>query len=52
MSEEIITFKNVSAGYGAGDVVENISFSVEKGDYVGVIGPNGGGKSTVLKMIA
>jgi zinc transport system ATP-binding protein len=52
VSEEIITFKNVSAGYGAGDVVENISFSVEKGDYVGVIGPNGGGKSTVLKMIA
>jgi zinc transport system ATP-binding protein len=52
VSEEIISFKNVSAGYGNGDVVENITFSVEKGDYVGVIGPNGGGKSTVLKMIA
>ncbi len=49
---EIISFKNVYAGYGAGDVVEDITFSVEKEDYVGIIGPNGGGKSTVLKMIA
>jgi zinc transport system ATP-binding protein len=49
---EIISFKNVYAGYDSGDVVEDISFSVEKGDYVGIIGPNGGGKSTVLKMIA
>ncbi|MCE5300312.1 MAG: metal ABC transporter ATP-binding protein [Spirochaetia bacterium] len=51
MSENIISFENVYAGYDGVDVVEDISFTVERGDYVGIIGPNGGGKTTVLKMM-
>ena len=31
--------------------VDNISFSVEKGEIVGYIGPNGAGKSTTIKML-
>ncbi|MBR4592335.1 MAG: metal ABC transporter ATP-binding protein [Elusimicrobiaceae bacterium] len=32
-------------------VLENISFTIEAGDYVGLIGPNGGGKTTLLKVL-
>ncbi|GAB6065111.1 metal ABC transporter ATP-binding protein [Aquifex pyrophilus] len=32
-------------------VLEDISFSVEKGDFVGIVGPNGAGKSTLFKLI-
>jgi ABC-type Mn2+/Zn2+ transport system ATPase subunit len=42
----------VSAGYrGNRDALDNISFSVEKGERVAVIGPNGAGKSTLFKAI-
>lgn len=46
-----VEVKNVSFKYTRTLVLENASFSVEKGDYVGVIGPNGGGKTTLLKLI-
>lgn len=32
-------------------IIKNISFSVKRGDYTAIIGPNGGGKSTLLKLI-
>lgn len=32
-------------------VLENISFSVEKGKFIGIFGPNGGGKTTLLKLL-
>jgi zinc transport system ATP-binding protein len=38
--------------YRSGElVIENASFSISKGDYVGVVGPNGGGKTTLLSAI-
>lgn len=37
--------------YGDKKAVDNLSFSVEDGEFVGLIGPNGSGKSTALKMI-
>lgn len=39
-------------GYGATFQISDISFTVEPGEIVGLIGPNGGGKSTLLKAIA
>ena len=36
---------------GSYPVLEEVSFKVEEGDFVGVIGPNGGGKTTLLKVI-
>jgi zinc transport system ATP-binding protein len=52
LSGSIISLKSVFAGYDGRHVVENIDLEVAKGDYLGVIGPNGGGKTTVLRLIA
>lgn len=43
--------ENLCYSYGGKNAVENISLHVKKGEFVGLIGPNGGGKSTVLKNI-
>lgn len=52
VSEPYIELDNVSFAYGVNTpVVERLSFTVRKGDYVGIIGPNGGGKTTLLKII-
>jgi len=46
-----ITVKNLTKIYGEQKAVDNISFSVNKGEIVGFLGPNGAGKSTTMKMI-
>ncbi|KKS93134.1 MAG: ABC transporter ATP-binding protein [Candidatus Collierbacteria bacterium GW2011_GWB1_44_6] len=50
-TKNIIEVENVSFGYNEELVLEKINFNIHKGDYLGVIGPNGGGKSTLLKLI-
>jgi zinc transport system ATP-binding protein len=47
----VIEVKNLNFSYNNTPVLENISFSVEPGDYVGILGPNGGGKTTLLKIL-
>ncbi len=47
----IVQFNNVSHRYGKPLVLDHVSFSVEKGESLCLIGPNGGGKSTLLKLI-
>jgi len=51
MNEEIIKFENVFFSYGNNLVLEDINFSVRANDYIALMGPNGGGKSTMLKII-
>ena len=48
----ILSAENLSRSYGDRVLFENISFNVEEGDKLGIIGVNGTGKSTLLKMIA
>lgn len=43
--------KNLTLGYGSKTVIENLSFSVNKGDYLCIVGENGSGKSTLMKTI-
>lgn len=50
-SQNIIELKNVSFSYGSFPVLQNISFNIHEGDYLGIVGPNGGGKTTLLKLI-
>lgn len=48
----MIAFRNVSFSYDNGcPVVENLSFSIGKGETVGLIGANGAGKSTIMKLL-
>lgn len=46
-----ISVTNLSKSYGSQKAVNNISFSVGKGEIVGFLGPNGAGKSTTMKII-
>lgn len=47
----IVTLQNVSLGYNQHTILENVSLTIEKGDYIGLAGPNGAGKSTLVKGI-
>ena len=47
----MIEFQNVSIAYGQTPGVENLSFSIGKGETVGLIGANGAGKSTIMKLM-
>ena len=47
----LLEMQSVSAAYGNNIVLEDIDFAVHENDYIGVIGPNGGGKTTLLKVI-
>jgi ABC-type Mn2+/Zn2+ transport system ATPase subunit len=42
---------DIAAGYGGPPAIEEVSFQVREGDRVGVLGPNGGGKSTLFKVM-
>lgn len=42
----------LSGGYGSGLIVRGVSFSVQKGELFGILGPNGSGKTTLLNMIS
>ncbi|MCH7890741.1 MAG: ATP-binding cassette domain-containing protein [Gemmatimonadetes bacterium] len=48
-----VTFENVSFGYdGVRQVLRSVSFDVEPGEMIGLVGPSGGGKTTVTNLIA
>jgi len=51
MNETLINIKNLSVGYDSQKVLDNVSFTIESNDFIGVIGPNGGGKTTLIKTI-
>ena len=50
-AQPYIELNDVSFSYGDTSVLEKLSFVVRKGDYLGVIGPNGGGKTTLIRII-
>lgn len=47
----LVAVQDVSFAYGNNVVLDHVSFTIERGDYVGIIGPNGGGKTTLLKIL-
>ena len=48
---EIISFTDVDFSYNGAPVLEGVSFGVERGDFATIIGPNGGGKTTLAKLM-
>lgn len=47
----IIEIKNLSAGYDGRTVLRDVNLTIYERDFLGVIGPNGGGKTTLIKCI-
>src|ERR1039458_5923610 len=47
-----IELKHVTKKFGEVAVVNNVTFSVKEGELMALLGPSGGGKTTVLRMIA
>jgi ABC-type Mn2+/Zn2+ transport system ATPase subunit len=47
----LIKFKDVSIGYGNKVIHRNINIEIEKNDFIGLVGPNGSGKTTFLKTL-
>lgn len=51
LMKPIIEVQNVSFAYQEAAILKNISFQVSQGEFIGIIGPNGGGKTTLLKLM-
>lgn len=51
MASKVIEFDNVSFGYADHPVLSKATFSINKGDFFVLMGPNGGGKTTIVKLI-
>lgn len=49
--EKVLEINNITKLYKNGRGVKNITFDVEKGDVLGLLGPNGSGKTTIMKVI-
>ena len=47
----ILEVENLTVNRDGEVVIENANFSISKGDYVGIVGPNGGGKTTLLNAV-
>ncbi|MRH45066.1 ATP-binding cassette domain-containing protein [Aquibacillus halophilus] len=47
----MLEVKNIKKSYGKMKIVDNVSFTIEKGESFGLLGPNGAGKSTTISMI-
>ena len=51
MADTIITIDHVDYAYNGNPVIQDVTFDVHENDFLALIGPNGGGKSTLLKLM-
>lgn len=51
MNNKLIELTNISAGYDSKVVLRDVNLTVYERDFLGIIGPNGGGKTTLIKLI-
>ncbi len=49
--QAIINVRELSFSYGSHQVLENLNLDIYEGDYIAIIGPNGGGKTTFTKLL-
>lgn len=51
MTEPALFVDHLNFGYTQERILQNVSFQISPGEFVGIIGPNGGGKTTLLKLL-
>lgn len=51
MEDVIISLRDISRRWDGKDILKDINFDVRKGDFIAITGPNGGGKTTLLRII-
>lgn len=51
MKKEAVIFQDIDFSYNATPVLENVSFTIQEKSFVSIVGPNGGGKTTLLKLM-
>lgn len=51
MTKPVIEMENVSFRYEDQEVLSHINFTINEGDFMGLVGPNGGGKTTLIKLL-
>ena len=49
--DKIIELEKVSFSYNGYSVLEDVTFGIHAGEFICVVGPNGGGKTTLLKIV-
>jgi zinc transport system ATP-binding protein len=50
-AEPVVELQNVQFAYGTEPVLRDVNLRVQRGDFLAILGPNGGGKSTLLKLM-
>ncbi len=50
-ADTVINIQGLSFAYSAAPVLENVSFQIRRGDFACIVGPNGGGKTTLLRLM-
>ena len=51
MSKVLVDIQNITVGYDENIVLRNVSLKIYERDFLGIVGPNGGGKTTLVKSI-
>lgn len=51
MTDPVVSMKNINYAFENKNVLHNVNFEVPQGTFMGLIGPNGGGKTTLIKLI-
>ena len=49
--ENLVEVKNLKKKYGSKEAVKGISFNIQKNEIIGLLGPNGSGKTTTIGMM-
>jgi ABC-type Mn2+/Zn2+ transport system ATPase subunit len=50
-ARELVRFEHVCCSYGSANVIDDVTFAVTEGEFVGIVGPSGGGKTTLLRAM-
>lgn len=51
MTEPVVSLKNINFSYENKPILRNINLDIQKGSFLGLVGPNGGGKTTLIQLI-